>query len=259
MVCIMHMDSHQTSSTTRTAALSVLAAFGFVAFIGGSFWLAANSTRYVPGIVNRIGSAAVYVSSLFNPAPPTLSVVPTPVATTTLPFPVATTTEPVATSTPVVKTPTPKPPTTSGPKSTTTYPIGGTGSPANYSGLPDLIVTIQSVGYLEGATADSFVASSTVPAGYRPAVKFTIKNIGTNVMAPWRFSAMIPTQTAYLFQSQPQQSLAPGESIDYVLGFDQSNKGAGQMISVTANFDKAVTESTTDNNSATAYLTVLGS
>ena len=102
-------------------------------------------------------------------------------------------------------------------------------------------------------------SGTTAPSGSRPAVVFTIKNIGTNVAGSWRWSASIPTQTSYLYQSLPQQALNPGDSIEYTLGFDQANKGSGQMISVTANFDRAVAESDANNNSASATLTILGS
>lgn len=240
--------------------MTTLAAVGFIALIGASIWLASYSTRFVPGIVNRVGSAAVYLGSLFQSAPATLSVVPTPLASTTLPF--ATSTLPVATTTPVVKPPLvtkPTYPTTSGPKAVTTYPMNNPPVAPTLSGYPDLVVSITAVGYLATTSADSFVASSTVPQSSRPAVRFTIKNVGTNIAGPWRFSASIPTQNAFIFESQPQQRLAPGESIDYVLGFDQANKGASQMISVTANFDKAITESNATNNSAAASLTILGS
>lgn len=245
-----------TSSANRATAVSVLAVVGFVALIGASIWLAAYSTRYIPEIADRFGTAAVYLSSFFTPEPATLSVVPTPVATTTLPF------TPVATTTPeVVKTPAPvkpKPPTTPGSQTSTTYQISGTSTPSFY-GLPDLVVHIDAIGYLATSSADSFVASSTVPVGSRPAVKFIIKNAGTNVAAPWRFSASIPTRSAYIFQSQIQQQLAPGESIEYTLGFDQAITGTGKMISVTANYDRTIGESDPNNNSASAYLTILGS
>jgi len=254
------MNSNEINSPNRTAMINTLAVVGFVALIGVGLWLAVYSTRYVPSVVNRIGTAAVYLGSVFTPAEePLLSVVPTPVTSTTLPFGTASTT---ATTTTTTTTPAPVSPkpvaTTPGPQTSGTYPIGGT-APGVFSGLPDFTVSIGAVGYLASASTDSFIASSTVPAGNRPAVKFTIKNIGTNVAGQWRFSASIPTQSSFIYQSQPQQSLNPGDSIDYVLGFDQANRGSGQMISVTANFDHAVTESSTNNNSAAAYLTILGS
>ncbi len=252
------MEYTYTPLAARATAIYALAVVGFITVIGASIWFAAYSTRYIPSIVNRAGSAAVYLSSFFTPAPASLSVVPTPTASTTLPF--ATTTEPVATSTPVVKVPVVvKHGTTPGQQTNTTYPLNGTYVSPTLSGLPDLVVTINAIGYLASASTDSFIASSTVPHGSRPAVKFTIKNSGTNTAGAWRFNASIPTQSAYIFESEPQQQLAPNENIEYVLGFDQATTGAGKMISITANPGHTLLESNTDNNSAAAYLTILGS
>jgi len=247
------MNNTEINTSRTTVALAIV---GFIALVGAFFSLAVYSTRFVPGVV---GSAAVYLGSVFSPAPePSLSVVPAVIASTTIPFPEIATTTP-ATSTapkPVVTTAKPATPTP-GPTASSTYLINGTAAQVP-SGLPDFIVVIKNVGYLATSSADSFVASSSVPSGSRPAVSFSIKNVGTNVAGSWRFSASIPTQTSYIFQSQPQQALAPGDSIDYVLGFDQANKGSGQMISVTANFDHAVTESNSNNNSASTNITILG-
>jgi hypothetical protein len=259
------MNESEQTSANRSGVVNTLAVAGFIALIALGVWLAAYATRFVPGVVGGIGAAAVSLGSVFNPAPDnSLSVVPnsTSTASTTISFgdvtasstPQATTTTPAPTP-----KPTPKPTPAPGTPSTGTYPIGGTTAPVTLSGLPDFTATITAVGYLATTSAESFVASATVPNGSRPAVKFTIKNIGTNVTGLWRFSASIPTQTAYIFQSQPQQTLGPGDSIDYTLGFDQANRGSNQTISVTANFDNAVAETSTNNNSASASVTILGS
>lgn len=251
------MNTVSERTDTRQAAVHGLAVVGFIALVAAGIWLAIYSTRYVPTVVGSIGSAAVYLGSVFTPSSePTLSVIPPDTAATSSPSDTASTT--AATST-VPATPAParpKPATTAGEKTSTTSPI--TNAPAALSGLPDLVVHINAVGYLATTSASSFVASTTVPSGSRPAVVFTIKNIGTNMVGPWRWSASIPTQTSYIYQSQPQQALNPGDSIEYTLGFDQANRGSGQMISVTANFDRAVAELNTDNNSAAATLTILG-
>ena len=259
------MNEFQSNTENRSAVVNTLAVVGFIALIGGSMWLAVYSTRFVPEVVNRLGSAAVYLGSVFVPSPePSLSVIPTPVASTTIPFSVASSTLSTNATTTPKKTTTPTQPkpvaTTAGTKTVGTYQMNDATTTTQVlpSGLPDFIVTINAIGYLATSSADSFIASSTVPAGNRPAVKFTIKNTGTNTTGTWRFSASIPTQTAYIYQSLPQQSLAPGDSIDYILGFDQANRGAGQTISVTANFDRAVIESNSDNNSASAKITILG-
>lgn len=236
--------------------LTSLAIVGFVTLVSGGIWLALDSTRFVPPVVNRLGAAAVYLGSLFSPAPPGLQVVATSTVSTIIPFDgdtlvVATDT---VTSTAVSK---PKKPVAGG-ETSGAYALDNT-TAGTLFGLPDLTVTINATGYLTAASAGSFVASSTIPSGSRPAVHFTIKNIGTNTTGLWRWSASIPTQSAYIFQSQSQQSLNPGDSIEYTLGFDQAIAGSNKTISITANFDHMVGESNTNNNSAAATVTILGS
>lgn len=258
------MDTVATTTPARQAVVTSLAVVGFVALVVVGMSLAIYSTRFVPTVADRVGSAAVYLGSIFNPTPtPTLSVVPT--ASTSISFgtpvpasstvaatsPVATNVAPTPVATPAPQ-PTPVTPTNTG----GVYQIAGAPATALY-GLPDLTVSIDTIGYLETASTDSFVASSSVPHGSRPAIKFTIKNIGSNWTGTWRFSASIPTRTSSHFESDPQQSLAPGESIDYILGFDRASTGSGQVISITANFDRAVADSNTSNDSASASLTVL--
>lgn len=260
------MNDTEQLTPQRQAVTNGLAITGFIALVLLGIWLAVYATQFVPSVVGGIGAAAVSLGSVFNPAPnpsPTVasssfSSSDTNASTTTSFGTTGTTTE--ASSTPATKTvpPTRTVPVTAGTRTSETIPLGGTVPSSAPYGFPDLITSITAVGYLATTSADSFVASATVPAGSRPAVRFTIKNAGTNVTGSWRFSASIPTQTAYIFQSQSQQSLAPGDSIDYILGFDQANRGSNQTISVTANFDNAVAESNKNNNSASAAVTILG-
>ena len=253
------MNTNQPMTPARQVAINGLAVVGFVALIVDGIWLAVYSTRFVPTIVNRIGGAAVYLGSVFTPAEdPSLSVVTTSTASTTIFFGEASSTI----STPVPTTATPnnnRSAPITGNRTNSTYQIGGATTTRALSGLPDLVVNIDAVGYLASTTADSFVATSTMQSNNRPAVKFTIKNVGTNASGQWRFSASIPTQSSYLYYSPFQQSLNPGDSIDYTLGFDQPIAGSNKMISVTANFDHAIGESNTNNNSASASVTIIGS
>lgn len=253
------MDTSVAKNSARGTAINVLAVTGFIALIGASMWLAVYSTRFVPSVVNRVGSAAVYLGSVFTRAPVSAlttlpETIPASVASTTIQLGgenPATATRPTTTKSKTIAT-------TAGAKTGGAYQISGATTTGALSGLPDLIVTINAVGYLTSTSTDSFVASSTVPSGNRTAVRFTIKNVGTNTAGPWRFSASIPTESAYIYQSQLQQSLAPGDSIDYTLGFDQATPGADKMISITANFDHAVTESNPNNNSDSAKITIIG-
>ncbi len=254
------MNTDQFITPTRQTIINGLAVVGFVALVATGIWLAVYSTRFVPTVISRVGGAAVYLGSVLTPASgPTLSVIPTQATSIAIPLDETNlTTDEVATS-PAPVTPASPEQTapTAGKKTDNAYQIGGTTSVL--SGLPDFVVNINAIGYLATTSADSFIASSSVPSDSRPAVRFTIKNIGTNKSGEWRFSASIPTQTSYIYQSLPQQSLNPGDSVEYTLGFDQANRGSGQTISITANFDRTVAEPSTDNNSASANVTILGS
>lgn len=251
------MKIFATNLEQRRAAVNGLAVVGFVALIIIGMWFAVYSARFVPSIANRIGSAAVYLGSVFTPSEsPALTIIPM-ASSTVISFGNGTSTAATTTSSTPVAPAKPVTPT-AGHQTATTTRIGGT-APASLYGLPDLVVTIKKVGYLATTSASSFIASSTVPAGSRPAVTFSIKNIGTNATGQWYFSASIPTQTAYIYQSIPQQSLNPGDSIDYTLGFDQANKGSGKVITITANYNHAIAESNYNNNVASTTVTILGS
>src|SRR3989344_1582578 len=256
------MNTLETTTQTRQATMTGLAVVGFVALVASGIWLAVYSTRYVPDIVGRVGSAAVFLGSVFTPAEESsFSVITTLAESTTIPFSEASSTTPTIANSTILKPATVNPPSpsTTGVRTNTTYQISGATTTSIQTGLADLVVNIKAIGYLEGNSTDSFIASSTVPSGLRPAVTFTIKNIGTKATGPWRFSASIPTQTAYMYQSQLQQSLNTGDSIEYTLGFDQAIGGTDKMISITANSDHTIGESNTNNNSASAKITIIGS
>jgi hypothetical protein len=295
MVCIIYMNNTEintvdrttveTTSTqsavvshpNRTAIINTLAVAGFIALVAGALWLALNSTRFIPNIVNGIGSAAVYIGSVFVPSPAPANIAVVPTASTTISFgtPVATSTPIVATTTPATTTPaTPKPtkPTATGTATGGTYTIVQ-GTTPTYSGLPDLAVTITAVGYLTNSSTDSFSTSTTVEKGDRPAVKFTIKNIGTNWTGTWRFSIDMPLSRTPVASAQfdtcellssgvqrctsiAQPSIAPGDGWDYKFGFDQVKTGTGQQVTITANFDRTVVDSNVSNNTASAYINV---
>lgn len=245
------------TSSYRETAVTSLAVVGFLALLGLGVWGGVYSSRYVPSIVNRAGSAAVYLGSLFAPAPAPTTTNKPPVAETasstvisfgTLPA-VATTT---ATTTSAVKK---SAPTTSGKIYYRTVPVT-VPAPAPY-GLSDLSVTVSAIGYLDTSSTDSFVTATKVPDGKRPAVKFTIKNVGTNVSGQWRFNAIIPTRTSYTYKSDLQQALNPGDSIDYTLGFDRARSGDKQTVTITANYDNLFAESAVNNNSISVNLVIL--
>lgn len=238
------------SSPARRAAVNGLAIVGFIVLVIIGMALAVYAARLVPAAVSGIGSAAVYLSSQVFPAnegEAELAVVPD---AETVPFGEDAT---IATSTDT----TPDSPTTpgqtggtgivAGTPSTIVIPVQVPAS-TNYYGLPDLVVESVVTGYLNTSSTDSFRASDEVPGNKRGAVKFTIANRGTNVSPRFEFEVEVPTTRAYTYNSKTQQSLRPGERIEYVLGFDRARSGDNRTITIDVDPDNDVNESNESNN-----------
>jgi hypothetical protein len=245
-----------TRHTGRMAAIQGLAVVGFITLIVLGILLAIYSARFVPAAVSRVGSAAVELSQVFVPAHKSdLTVVPQ------IPFDtngvVSTSTTTTTATTTVVTSPllanNPPVANTAGPKTTTV--VNGGVSTAPLYGQPDLAVTITDVGYLTSDNTDTFISSATVPSGYNAAVKFTVRNAGTNVSGNWVFNANLPTNSSYTYNSNSQQSLRPGERIDFTLGFDRAQNGV-RTITVTVDPNNQISESSEGNNSAAHVISV---
>lgn len=240
------MNEQGSAPSYRPVMIHTLAVVGFIALIGASMWLAVYSTRYVPGVVGRLGSAAVYLGSILTPSPePTLTVVPTPTASsTTISFGEASSSVPTNASsvTPVVATPAPAKPVTT----IVTAPV-----PAPLYGSPDLLVNVNAIGYLAiDGQFDSFVESAKVPTSKQPAVKFTVRNIGTNISGTWQIS----TDPKLAFSQEDQPSLLPKQQRALIVYLDQTSKSTQPLtISIISN---SVSESDTTNNSISLTFTL---
>jgi len=251
-----------SKSFVRQNFINGLAVVGFVALIVAGIALAIYVSRFAPQTIARLNSATVTLSQLFSsPSSPSISIVPN--ASTTIPFSNVSSTTKSSTSTRKTHIPTipAKTHIASGARTNHVYQINSSSTPAHlpiFHGLPNLVVQIIATGYLTSTSTDSFVATTTIPHGARVAVKFTIKNTGTNIAVPWKFSATIPTQTNYVFVSPLQQPLNPNDHIDYVLGFDQAISGTDKMISINVDSTHTVAESNEKDNSAFAKVTILG-
>jgi hypothetical protein len=228
----------QNQSQGRRAAVNALAVVGFIALVLVGVLLAVYTARKLPELSSRLGGASVSLSSIFhrNGDEPELNVV---TSTTTIPFDDATTT-PATTTTPA------KPAVRPGTPSYITVTVP---KPVSLYGDPDLTVRITDVGYLrrDGDT-DTFVSSHNVPRGKDSAVKFTVTNVGTNRSGSWKFEADVPTSPSQDFTSPTQDSLGPGDRVDYVLGFEKGRRGDDREITITVDSKDTVDESNERNN-----------
>lgn len=276
-------DTSTGNYTVPLWALRGLAIVGFITLIVAGIWLAVYAARFVPASVDGFNAAAVSLSQIFTPTkqPNTLAIVPN--ATSTAFSHVPKTSPATSTSAGSAKSTQhkiTKPTNTKykkyarhyvapkvGKRTTHTYSIGnGMPKVPKLYGLPDLATHIIAVGYLTSTSTNSFIATTTIPAGTHTAIKFTITNIGTNKTGAWTFTAHIPTNVSYIFNSPIQKPLYPQDyikqdhiiKIEYVLGFTQATPGSDQTISITANPKHTVAESNFKNNSATTSVTILG-
>lgn len=124
------------------------------------------------------------------------------------------------------------------------------------NGFVDLEVRILETGIIS-TTTNEFTATSSVRLSDRVAIRFEVINIGTRSSDSWVFSAVLPTFPIYIFSSQSQQALGPGDKIVFTLGFDSiENKSEG---TVTINVDPtgSLAESLKTNNIAKVNISVI--
>lgn len=156
----------------------------------------------------------------------------TRIATTVNPSKVAEVKPSTPTNTGITGT-TPTKPKTPGSTSSQTYTFTGNTTPSNPNGTVDLRVKILEVGVVDKVSGE-FTASSSININARVAVRFAIENIGTKTSGAWAFIAQLPTIPFHSFESAEQIPLAPGDRIEYTIGFDsmEQQKKVQALINV---------------------------
>lgn len=266
MVNNFHMETVTKTTSTevheapdRRAAVNGLAVVGFIALVFVGITLAIYAARYVPETVARLGAANVYFSSIFggDENGEDLEVVPGE----EVPFPsddesnVDNDNVPSLDEDEKDETPsTPSTPTTPRPTTPTVIQVPVT-VPITPYGKADLTVRLMATGYLRSANTSSFVSDNEVPEGERPAVKFRVTNSGTNYTGTWNFKAKLPTTSSYTYESKNQASLAPGQYVDFTLGFDRPKDGE-QTITITIDSEDDVDEYNERNNTLSIEIEV---
>jgi len=151
---------------------------------------------------------------------------------------------------------------------TTVTPQAGPGSNSVYeiindpttpislaSDLVDFTANIDSIGIIN--SEGQFIASSTPNTKNKIAVKFTIKNIGNKKSDNWYFNAVLPTSPYHIFSSKSQQALAPGEKIEFTMGFDRPKIGENQLIIINVDPSGGIKEPNKTNNIVKEFITIV--
>jgi len=139
---------------------------------------------------------------------------------------------------------------TAGERTDEVFPISDSRSISNSNGRVDLKATIISTGIVD--VNNVFTQTSSIGATEQGVIRFSVTNIGSKTSDNWTFNAVLPTFPMYIFHSTNQKALAPGDRIDFTLGFDQLNRGLTDGV-ITINVDPTgsiLNESNRDNNIA---------
>jgi len=139
---------------------------------------------------------------------------------------------------------------TQGKKKDEVFPISDSRSSSDANGRVDLKVNIINTGTV--GSDGTFTATSSINFTGKGAIQFSVTNIGSKTSDNWTFNAVLPTFPMHIFHSTNQKALAPGDRIDFTLGFDQLNKELTEGV-ITINVDPTESihnESNRDNNIA---------
>ena len=216
-----------TKHTFREHILRVVAVIGLIAVLLLGAWGIIQLAFFIPTFLGNIGGSLTAKTDAPKTATAT-AVVQTPAVIAVKETPK-----------PVVKTPAAKP-------AATKYVASG--RTTNLYGYPDLAVRIIN-------------APTSVRSGQQVSLQFVIENAGTNaVPANWYFTASLPYNPAYTYQSPVQQALYPGDKIVYTLGYTAQynvygysypqNSGGTQSASINADPYNLIYEQSESNNTA---------
>src|SRR3989338_2634062 len=165
--------------------------------------------------------------------------------------------EPTPTPTPTpAPRPTPRPTPQAGPQTQNSYPIPSTGSTiSDPNGYVDLSARIIATGYID-QTTNAFVPAPETRIRQKGAVKFAVENVGTKVSPVWRFNAVLPTYPSFIFHSEDQINLLPGDRIEFVLGFDKIAYQNENTVTINVDPTSSINEKSKDNNIVRANIHV---
>jgi len=151
-------------------------------------------------------------------------------------------------------------PRTAGPETTTIDVLGSTGTVTtnNPNGFTDLSARLIEVGLVDKTTGE-FTASSSPSVSVtnkRVAARFAVENLGTRTSDQWTFNAVLPTFPSHVYSSPTQPSLAPGDRIEFTLGFDSFEEDGEGVLVVNVDPVNRINESNKENNILRATITV---
>ncbi len=221
-----------SGSETKKQGPNALAIVGFGALIVAGIFLAIFAARYVPETLSRLSSAVILsTDGEQNTEDATTTEEATPAEEETV--------TPTRPTTPVTGGPQVVTPT--GPVVSPTTPIYYPSTP-NLYGQADLSITNLEAGYFRGST---FVRDTEVPSGRDAAVRFTVKNTGTNSASGWRVSVDVTGEDTVRGTGG---MLMPNGTQTFTLRIENPREGRNLDIDIEVDYQNDVRESNERNN-----------
>lgn len=126
-----------------------------------------------------------------------------------------------------------------------------------YSGKSDLEVTLVSTGIIDPASKQ-FIQTNYAGYNDEVAIRFIVKNIGTNVSGAWKLRINTPSRTTPYYDSDNQISIKPGDKIIFTTSFDSPVAIGINTAYITADPLNEVDESLETNNLLSVPLKIEG-
>jgi len=152
---------------------------------------------------------------------------------------------------------------TQGPRTVENFGGATTTAPrtSNPNGTLDLALTILAVGVANEDSGDFTAATGSIDPDTLSshevlAVKFQVENLGSKESGDWEFEAELPTRPRNTFHSRHNDSLFPGERIEFVLGFDREQRNSMIEVDIAVDPDNDINEVSEANNNLTAKISL---
>ncbi len=235
-------ETPSTADATRKAAMNGLAIVGFGALIIAGIFLAIYAARYVPQTLSRLSGAVILSSDTGTTTSETDTTDETPTNTVDTPNDTSNTPEekPKTPSTPTTP-PTVKPPVTGGPLIVPQYPRVISNQPSLY-GRADLAIINAEIGYMRGST---FVEDNEAPSNRDVAVRFTVKNNGTNAAGNWDVRVRVEGERAVTGSGG---YLMPGGTQNFNVRVENPEEGENLTVQIDVDYQDDLDESNERNN-----------
>jgi len=127
----------------------------------------------------------------------------------------------------------------------------------SYYGKPDLEISLIGTGIIDPASKQ-FITTNYAGFNDEIAIKFQVKNIGTNITGPWQLRINTPSRTTPYYDAPTQVSIKPGDRIVYTTTFDSPTSIGLNNAYITVDPLNNVDEISESNNQLIVPLNIQG-